>query len=111
VNIPIALVACWLSNPFTFPVLVPAEYQVGKWMLAWYSEVPGTPFPTVLPESAAELWLALKEHAPVMLFGGLVLGAVLAPLSYVLSFGAWRSVEKWTKSRLQPTLPLAEEES
>jgi len=111
VNIPIALAACWLSNPFTIPFMVPAEYQIGKWMLAWYSEVPATPFPSVLPESGAELWLALKEHAPVMLFGGFILGAALTPISYVLSFVTWRSVQKWTKGRLQPTLPLVGKES
>lgn len=110
VNIPIALAACWLSNPFTYAILAPVEYKMGKWVLAWYSQMPSTPFPSQLPESGAELWLALKEHAPIMLFGGVILGAILAPLSYVLSFVTWRSVQNWSKSRLQPKLPLAEGE-
>lgn len=110
VNIPIALAACWLSNPFTYAIMIPAEYQVGKWMLSWFSEVPITPFPKVLPEGVAETWLAFKEHAPVMLFGGLVVGALLAPISYVTSFVTWRMVQKWNKARVEPSLPLSEVE-
>ena len=108
VNIPIAIIMCWLSNPLTFAALVPAEYQIGKWILAWYSTVPTTPFPRELPESLAELWLALKEHTPVMLFGGLIMGAVLSPLSYGISYMTWSWAEAWTKRRKQPALPLQE---
>ncbi|MBE7493938.1 MAG: DUF2062 domain-containing protein [Verrucomicrobiaceae bacterium] len=89
VNIPIALVMCWVSNPVTVPFLVAAEYAVGKWFLALYTTVPTTPFPDHLPESAVEAWLVLKEHAPVMLIGGLVLGAISALVAYVGTWGAW----------------------
>ena len=106
VNIPIALVMCWLSNPVTMAALVPLEYQVGKWVLAWLTEVPSTPFPTELPPDVAGMWLALKEHAPVMLFGGVILGGVLAPLSYVASYFSWGWLEHWNRERKQPVLPL-----
>jgi uncharacterized protein (DUF2062 family) len=106
VNIPIALVMCWLSNPLTIAALVPLEYAVGKWALAFLTVVPTTPFPTKLPADVAGLWLALKEHAPVMLFGGVVLGAFLAPASYVLSYLSWGWLEQWNQRRRQPVLPL-----
>jgi uncharacterized protein (DUF2062 family) len=106
VNIPIALVMCWLSNPVTLAGLVPLEYAVGKWALAWLTEVPSTPFPTKLPEDVTGMWLALKEHAPVMLFGGVVLGAVLAPISYALSYFSWGWLEHWRERRREPVLPL-----
>lgn len=106
VNIPIALVMCWLSNPVTLAALVPLEYQVGKWVLAWLTEVPSTPFPTELPPDVAGMWLALKEHAPVMLFGGVILGGLLAPLSYVASYFSWGWLEHWNRERKQPVLPL-----
>ncbi len=106
VNIPIALVMCWLSNPVTMAALVPLEYQVGKWVLAWLTEVPSTPFPTELPPDVAGMWLALKEHAPVMLFGGVILGGLLAPLSYVASYFSWGWLEHWNRGRKQPVLPL-----
>lgn len=106
VNIPIALVMCWLSNPVTLAALVPLEYQIGKWALAFLTEVPTTPFPTELPNDVAGMWLALKEHAPVMLFGGVVLGALLAPISYILTYFSWGWLEQWNQRRKEPMLPL-----
>lgn len=106
VNIPIALVMCWLSNPVTFAALVPLEYAVGKWALAFFTQVPSTPFPDKLPEDVAGMWLALREHAPVMLFGGVVLGAVLTPISYAASYVTWGWLEHWRDRRKEPELPL-----
>jgi uncharacterized protein (DUF2062 family) len=89
VNIPVALVLCWLSNPFTIPFIAWLEYTIGKWFLALYTKVPATPFPTELPESMVDAWLVLKEHAPVMLVGGVILGAVGALAGYIATWGAW----------------------
>ncbi len=89
VNIPIALALCWVSNPFTVPLLVPLEYAIGKWFLALYTTVPSTPFPNHLPESMVDAWVVLKEHAPVMLIGGIVLGAICALVSYIATWGVW----------------------
>lgn len=111
VNIPIAIILCWISNPVTFAVLVPLEYQVGKWALAFLTEVPSTPFPTKFPHDMAGMWLALKEHTPVMLFGGVILGAVLAPVSYMLSYVIWGGIERRRKHRKQPVLPLATDDA
>jgi len=106
VNIPIAIAMCWVSNPVTLAALVPLEYHVGKWALAFLTEVPSTPFPDKFPMDVAGMWLALKEHAPVMLFGGVVLGAILAPISYVLSYVIWGAIDHWNRFRKQPVLPL-----
>lgn len=108
VNIPIALVMCWLSNPFTLAALVPLEYKVGKWALGLLTKVPTTPFPTHLPEDVAGMWLALKEHAPVMLFGGVVLGAILAPVAYALTYLGWGWLQRWNRNRHEPRLPLVD---
>lgn len=89
VNIPVAIVLCWLSNPFTFPVIGWLEYVVGKWFLALYTHVPTTPFPKHLPDSMVDAWMVLKEHAPVMLVGGVILGAAMSVLGYVLTWGMW----------------------
>lgn len=106
VNIPIAIIMCWVSNPVTMAVLVPLEYKVGKWALALITKVPSTPFPARFPDDMAEMWIALREHAPVMLFGGVLMGAVLAPLSYVVSYATWGAIDRWNKYRKQPALPL-----
>ncbi len=89
VNIPIAIALCWLSNPFTLVFIAWVEYVIGKWFLAFYTTVPATPFPTHLPDSMVDAWIVLKEHAPVVLVGGIILGALAAPLSYLASWFTW----------------------
>jgi uncharacterized protein (DUF2062 family) len=106
VNIPIAIVMCWASNPVTLAALVPLEYKLGKWALSWLTKVPSTPFPTELPPDVAGMWLALKEHAPVMLFGGVILGAVLAPIAYILTYLSWGWLQQWNHRRKEPVLPF-----
>ena len=51
--------------------------------------VPTTPFPSELPDSMVDAWIVLKEHAPVMLMGGIILGAAAALLSYIATWGGW----------------------
>jgi uncharacterized protein (DUF2062 family) len=106
VNIPIALVMCWLSNPFTLAALVPLEYKLGKWVLGMLTKVPTTPFPDHLPQDVAGMWLALREHAPVMLFGGVILGAALAPAAYIFTYLGWGWLERWNHNRHEPKLPF-----
>jgi uncharacterized protein (DUF2062 family) len=52
------------------------------------------------------MWLALKEHAPVMLFGGVILGAVLAPIAYILTYLSWGWLQQWNHRRKEPVLPF-----
>lgn len=99
VNIPIAIVMCWISNPVTIPALVPLEYAIGKWVLSWVSSVPATPFPEKFPATFAEMWLALKEHTPVMFFGGVILGGLLAPVGYVSTWISWDAFQRWNERR------------
>lgn len=89
VNIPIAIVMCWISNPFTIPFFAWLEYAIGKWFLSLYTTVPATPFPAHLPESMVDAWIVLKEHAPVMLMGGIILGALAALVGYLGTWAAW----------------------
>jgi uncharacterized protein (DUF2062 family) len=106
VNIPIAVALCWVSNPVTVPFLALAEYKLGKWVLAFYSKVPSTPFPKKLPDTLAETWLAMREHAPVMLVGGVLLGAIVAFVSYAVTYLSWGGIQHWVSSRRQPALPF-----
>ncbi|HYF34370.1 MAG TPA: DUF2062 domain-containing protein [Prosthecobacter sp.] len=106
VNIPLAVALSWVSNPLTVPFLAVIEYKIGKWILAWYTKVPSTPFPKHLPESGADMWLALREHSPVMLFGGLILGALVTPVTYGITYLSWGGIKHWFTERKQPVLPL-----
>ena len=87
VNIPIAIALCWVSNPVTVPFMAWLEYAIGKWVLAVYTTVPTSP--AHLPDSIADAWTMLKEHGPVMLVGGTILGAVVALISYIATWGCW----------------------
>ncbi len=102
VNIPIAIALCWVSNPLTLPFMAWLEYAIGKWILTLYTTVPSTPFPTHLPDSMVEAWMVLKEHAPVMLVGGVILGALVALVSYGATWGAWEITTRLERSKKAP---------
>lgn len=106
VNIPVAIALCWLSNPFTIPFIAWVEYAVGKWFLALYTAVPTTPFPSHLPDSMVDAWMVLKEHAPVMLVGGVIVGAVSALVSYVATWGVWEITSRIEQAKKQRELEL-----
>lgn len=84
VNLPIAVVFTWASNPFTFPPLFLLTYRVGTWLLGmpmryerfylsyeWFSKV------------IHDIWLPL-------LVGGLILGGVAALAGYYGTNLLWR---------------------
>ncbi len=87
VNIPIAIALCWVSNPATVPFMAWLEYAIGKWVLGLHTAVPTSSLH--MPASIADAWTMLKEHGPVMLIGGTILGAVVALLSYIITWGCW----------------------
>ncbi|HEY1048554.1 MAG TPA: DUF2062 domain-containing protein, partial [Prosthecobacter sp.] len=79
---------------------------VGKWFLALYTQVPTTPFPDHLPESMVDAWMVLKEHAPVMLVGGVIVGAVCSLVSYVSTWGVWEITSRLERAKKQRELEL-----
>jgi uncharacterized protein len=92
VNIPVALAVCWLSNPATFVPIGMFEKQIGEWLLSFVGD------PSVA-------WLASMEnqhiarglaYARYMYAGGLVGGAILAPVSYVVTYALWSLVAWFT---------------
>lgn len=101
VNIPAAIVMCWLSNPFTIPFLAWLEYTIGKWFLALHTTVPASSFPTELPDSMVDAWMVLREHAPVMLVGGVILGAACALAGYAMTWGVWEAASRMEAAKKQ----------
>ena len=92
VNIPIALAVCWLSNPATFVPIGMFEKEIGQWLLGVVGD------PTVV-------WLASLEnqnlarglaYAHYMYTGGLVLGTLLAPVSYVVTYALWALIARFS---------------
>jgi uncharacterized protein len=92
VNIPVALAVCWISNPATFVPIGMFEKHVGEWLLGFVGD----------PSAA---WLASMEnqsiakglaYARYMYLGGLVGGAILAPIGYVVTYAIWGLVVRFT---------------
>jgi len=93
-NVPIAAVATFITNPFTYPFWIAIANQIGKSML---QVEPGTARSTVhevvdtqfLSEVAQ--WLGwLGREAAVTFFGFAVLAIVFAAVGYVVSSFGWR---------------------
>lgn len=79
VNVPAAIAATWISNPFTMPFFIYAQYRLGCLILGYQmSDAPSSDLLTVL------------KHAPVpFLVGAFPAGAILAILIYPLSLITW----------------------
>lgn len=89
VNLPVAVLAVFVNNPFTLVQIFYLDYRVGTWLLG--REPVGFPegfTPSLLLEQAGRVGLP-------MLLGGLALGALAAGLGYLLLNGAWRLALLW----------------
>ncbi len=109
VNIPIAIIVSWITNPFTMPIAVLLQLMFGKWVLDFF----GYPTPDLPPwhqlrdsishlQAAGDLtWQQAKDILGVqtghdlflvirtVLFGGVLGGLILAPIGYLCSYFTW----------------------
>ncbi len=103
VNVPIAIVACWISNPVTFAPIIIAEVKVGEWFLhllgmhsdgtaaianahAFLSDTYHGQIPwSQLGHRFYELLSVAKE----LYVGAVVVATLLSALSYVIAYGLW----------------------
>jgi uncharacterized protein len=83
-NLPISVLAVWVSNPITWAPQIIFSYKTGLWLM-------GTPptAPSFEPsiEGVAEL---LSHSWQPFLLGCLVLGVASAALGYMMIQGLWR---------------------
>lgn len=98
VNIPIALAVCWLSNPATFVPIGIVEKNIGEWVLGIVGDPTSAWFAKVENLSIAKGLL----YAQYMYVGGLVSGAVLVPVSYVITYALWALVARFSPGRDRP---------
>ncbi len=84
-NLPIALVATWISNPFTMPLLYTANYYFGAWLL----QRPHIDLSHI--EWSFEGLMSLGGDILVPLFfGSIVVGVILAMFSLICIRMMWR---------------------
>ncbi len=96
VNLPLAVLMVWISNPLTLPPLVYFTYKLGSWLL-------NSPHVAISFEWKMQ-WLASEMHLiwKPLLLGGLLTGSVLALLSSLLIRFTWgRYVLHRRRKRLQ----------
>lgn len=84
-NMPIAIVSTWISNPFTMPFLYTANYYFGAWLLRRPS------VDLTHTEWSLDALLVLGGEILVPLFfGSIVVGVILATVSFIGIRLLWR---------------------
>ncbi len=98
-NIPIAVVACWLSNPVTMPPIIWWEIELGNWLS--YALSLGTPPPLDWQDvkrmvgeirSLGQFFDVIRPWAWSLYIGGVAAGTALAVASYTLIYLLWDAV-------------------
>jgi uncharacterized protein len=96
VNLPLAVAATWLTNPFTFPAIAWFAYIVG----AWCTGQTGEP-PTISLDTGLGGLLDLLGHVgKPFLIGSLVCAVSAAVIANLLVRGGWR-LYLWQRMRVR----------
>ncbi|MFN3531727.1 MAG: DUF2062 domain-containing protein [Candidatus Brocadia sp.] len=89
VNIPAAVAACWITNPFTAPIIYTLQYKLGIWL----SGIPEK-------EELAGYRGMLKhfvQYAKPLWVGSLISAAFFSAFIYAVVFIVWGLIRKLTK--------------
>ncbi len=86
VNIPLALGACFITNPATAVFIYGFEYKLGVWLL-------GPPEPVDLA-GLSHILRNVVTHGKPMWMGSIVCGGVAALISYVLVVSLWSGITR-----------------
>lgn len=103
-NLPIAIVATFITNPLTTPLVYIAAYQLGKFLLAAQAVNP------VVDMQQTMAWLDIVLHwlttasLPTAI-GLLTMASVASALGYfgVQGWWRWRVSRKWKQRRIRRT--------
>lgn len=88
VNVPMALLGCFVTNPLTAPFIYPLEYKLGVWLV-------GVPEPGEL-EGYTGMLRNFARYAKPLWVGGVFLGGVAAMISYALVSLVWTAQKRLT---------------
>lgn len=96
VNLPVALVTTFYTNPFTIVPLYLFAYQIGVWFLGEGDVANVQPFPELhLHDWFDPLWNWLLSLGEPILIGLPILAMCLALIGYVLVRLGWRLMVVW----------------
>lgn len=97
VNIPIAVLACWITNPLTAPVIYPLQYRLGLWLGG--------------PVQAEELYNGALQnfisYIRPLWVGSLASGIFFSAIGYMVAFLGWTWIAK-IRSGMPSRLPAKE---
>ena len=86
VNVPVAIAASLVTNPFTAAVIYPLEFQLGVWLI-------GAPDLAEL-EGVSLAMRGFVRYARPLWVGSLVVGAVAALLGYGIGSALWAATQR-----------------
>lgn len=86
VNLPVALAACWITNPFTMIYVYVMEFRIGRF---FFSLFPG--FGAVGSLKPAGAVRHVFINAVYIWTGGMILGCIAALAGYILVRAFWRA--------------------
>lgn len=96
VNIPIAMLACWITNPLTMVPVTWWEIKIGSWALDAMgmtppAEISWSEIKSILTQSQSvgEFFSRIKPWASSLYLGGFIAGLVLAIVGFISSFVLW----------------------
>jgi uncharacterized protein (DUF2062 family) len=84
VNLVIAVVAVWISNPFTMPPMFYFSYVVGTWIIG------GPVISTAFEPTLSWFWQRLSEIWQPLLMGSFVVGSIVSLAGYGAVHLLWR---------------------
>ncbi len=90
VNIPVAVVISWFSNPLTFVPIGLLEKEIGDWLLSLF----GNPADALLERIQNPDLAKGARIAQSMYLGGVVGGLLLMPVAYVIAWFSWSGISK-----------------
>ena len=91
VNIPLALAATFITNPFTAPAIYPLQFKLGVWLV-------GTPMPRWIPSKFDLVDLFVSRAIPLWV-GSLITATLGAALVYGLIYFSWATFERLRAAR------------
>lgn len=91
VNVPMALLGCFVTNPLTAPFIYPLEYRLGVWLV-------GVPEPGEL-EGYTGMLRNFARYAKPLWVGGVFMGGIAAAAAYSIVSLAWAAQRTPTKPK------------
>ena len=94
VNLPIALVATWVSNPLTYAPIFYTNYRYGALIISWWS---GSPLTAIDPTQG--MLTQLQAIGAPFLLGSFCAGLTAAAIGYIGARAIWRAQVLWRRWR------------